>query len=145
MKICTKCKEKKELGEFNKNKSRKDGYNNICRVCSNAHSKERYQLNKESHKKVVKERNNRIMEENRRLLFEFYKQNPCIDCGNSNPVVLECDHRKDDVKFKNVSYLVSNAYSWETIQKEIDKCDVRCSNCHRIKTAEQLGWYKGLL
>lgn len=145
MKICTKCKEGKPFDEFNKNKSRKDGYNNICRICSNTHSKDHYQLNKETHKKAVKERNNKVLEENRRLLFEFYKQNPCIDCGENNPIVLECDHRYGEVKVNTVSYLVGNAYSWSTIQTEIDKCDVRCANCHRIKTAKQLGWYKGLI
>jgi hypothetical protein len=36
MKICTKCKIEKELTEFNKRKSNKDGLNNFCKICYNA-------------------------------------------------------------------------------------------------------------
>lgn len=145
MKVCTKCKIEKELSDFNKNKSKKDGYNNICRVCSNANSKKYYQENKEEHIKTVRLISDNNLKNNRRLLFEYYQDNPCIDCGEDNPVVLECDHRDDEEKFKNVSKLVSGGYSWKVIEKEINKCDVRCANCHRIRTAEQLGWYKGLI
>ena len=40
-----------------------------------------------------------------------------------------------------VSKLV-HGYSSEKIKKEIEKCDVRCANCHIKKTIKQLKWYK---
>ena len=142
-KKCTVCKDTKIVSEFNKNKTTSDGLNNICRVCSNAQSKRYYIENKEKHLESVKVRrdNNRL--ENRQKLFNFYKNNPCIDCGESDPIVLELDHKDDVEKKGNVSEMME--YSWTTIEIELSKCDVRCANCHRRRTAIQQGWYKNVL
>lgn len=67
----------------------------------------------------------------------------CVDCGyNAHPVALHFDHRPGVDKIKNVSQLL--AYDWEVVQAEIDKCDVRCANCHAIVTASRgsSGWNK---
>lgn len=144
-KICTICKTSKNKTEFNKNKSRKDGYNTICRICSNERSKLYYQENKEHHKKVIRERTNKVILENRQKLFEYYSNNSCVDCGNDNPIVLELYHRDDVIKINEISNMVHSGYSWEIIEKEINKCDVRCSNCHKIRTSKTQGWYKGLI
>ena len=37
--------------------------------------------------------------------------------------------------------LVSQGYTWKTIKKEIDKCEVRCRNCHKIRTYKQFNYY----
>jgi hypothetical protein len=144
-KKCTVCKEDKELCEFNKNKTKKDGLNNVCRECSNKNSKKHYSNNKNKHKENVKLRNDKITKENRKKIFEFYKTHPCVDCGESNPIVLECDHKIQSEKKYGIAMMVQNAYSWESIEEEIKKCDVRCANCHRIRTAKQLGWYEDLI
>lgn len=87
---------------------------------------------------------------NRAKLFDYLKQHPCVDCGESRPEVLEFDHvRGKKVRGKDgctidVSSMVSRKYSWKAIEKEIKKCDVRCANCHRIRTVKTRGWYKGL-
>ena len=75
----------------------------------------------------------------RALLFEYLSKRPCIDCGENDPVVLEFDHRDPKTKSKKVSRILSGHYSWLVIQQEIDKCDIRCANCHRRKTYIQLG------
>jgi len=57
-------------------------------------------------------------------------------------IVLEFDHDED--KERSISQLVLDGVSWLRISQEIDKCKVRCANCHRKRTAKQLGWYKHL-
>lgn len=46
-KVCSKCNIDKDLGEFHKDKSRKDGYVNICKECKNSYSKQYRIDNKE--------------------------------------------------------------------------------------------------
>lgn len=48
------------------------------------------------------------------------------------------------MKVDAISSMVKAQYAWRTILDEITKCDVRCSNCHKLKTAESYGWYTDL-
>ena len=82
---------------------------------------------------------------NKLKVLEYLEGHPCIDCGNSNPIVLEFDHRIPSEKSFAVGRAVNGSHrSWKLIKSEIDKCDVRCANCHKIRTCEQQDWFKGL-
>ena len=70
-------------------------------------------------------------------LLNFLSTKNCLDCGENDPIVLEFDHREPSDKFKPISRLLSGHYSWESVLKEIQKCEVRCANCHRRKTYKQ--------
>ena len=72
-------------------------------------------------------------------MWDYLKKHPCVDCGEKNPIVLEFDHLRD--KLIEVSRLVQYT-SINKVQSEIEKCEIRCANCHRRKTAIQFGWYK---
>ena len=72
-----------------------------------------------------------------RLAGMIKKEKGCIDCGyNKHAVALQFDHINDDKK-DNVSNLIRSDYAWSTILEEIDKCEVRCSNCHAVVTARR--------
>ena len=59
---------------------------------------------------------------------------PCKDCGGVFPVyVMDFDHRDPGDKEALISHLV-NALSLRRLVAEMAKCDVVCSNCHRIRT-----------
>ena len=56
-----------------------------------------------------------------------------MDCGQSYPsYVMDLDHRGD--KVRNVARMVSLGLGEATVLAEIAKCDVVCSNCHRLRT-----------
>jgi len=58
MKVCTKCKEEKNLFDFPKNKRKNDGYHYQCKVCVNNTSKTYHQNNKEKRNKYIKQYQN---------------------------------------------------------------------------------------
>ncbi|MGE2688422.1 hypothetical protein [Mycolicibacterium pulveris] len=61
---------------------------------------------------------------------------PCVDCGEDDPVVLEFDH-VTGVKLRDVGSMARGGWNLAAIQSEIDKCEVRCANCHRRVTARR--------
>lgn len=63
----------------------------------------------------------------------------CIDCGYAaHAAALQFDHIENNKK-SNVSDLIRSDYAWNTIQQEIDKCVIRCANCHAVITAQRRG------
>src|SRR5271163_4663571 len=95
-----------------------------------------YQKNKVQHQKNVHRRKYEVKAENRLKILEHFKSHPCVDCGVTDPDMLTFDHVTGQKKME-VSTLVIDGYSWTTIQKEIDKCVVRCWNHHMKRTAEE--------
>ena len=138
MKICTLCKQDKPLNEFNKKNSSRDGLQNVCRSCNRVRSKRYYKENHDKHRVAVRERNKILKARNREYVANYLSTHPCVDCGNPDLRVLEFDHVSGD-KIDGVGRLMSSGMSINVIQTEIDKCEVRCRNCHTIKTYERLG------
>lgn len=70
----------------------------------------------------------------------------CVDCGYSNILALEFDHREPTEKNFTISTFVSKSFAspkrFELLRKEIEKCDVVCSNCHTIRTARKFGSWR---
>ena len=90
-----------------------------------------YKKNKNSRYKQIKDREKSIRDK-----FSSYKSSKsCSKCGENTPVSLDFHHIKDN-KRKNVSYMVSNGFGWDSLIKEMAKCVVLCSNCHRIEHYE---------
>lgn len=76
----------------------------------------------------------------REYVWSYLELHPCIDCGETDPVVLEFDHISE--KTIAVSHMNQIGADIDKVQMEIDKCVVRCANCHRRKTSVQFGWYR---
>lgn len=100
------------------------------------YQKDWYIKNKEVHLGRAKIRNGKQKLINQSNLVEYLNTHPCVDCGETDIVVLQFDHVRG-VKIDSVSNMIKNVSSWETIFKEIQKCDIRCANDHARKTARQ--------
>lgn len=103
-----------------------------------------YKNNIDYYVKKARRRNKKVREEAHRRIFEYFSTHPCVDCGETDPLVLEFDHIESKNKDAAVSVMVRTLKSWERILEEIEKCEVRCANCHRRRTAKQQGWYRYL-
>jgi len=101
-----------------------------------AASKRHYEANKQKIIDRSKKKNIESRKRNKDYIASVKKLASCVDCGESNPIILEFDHVRGKKK-SNVSDMANQPYSIEAVQKEIDKCEVRCANCHRIVTYER--------
>jgi len=109
MKTCSKCGETKELTEFH---SAGNGYlRGECKVCQ---------------KKVVKQREKNIREQ----YVSWKKTLKCNRCGFDDYRALQFHHERD--KEHNIANMLRDGYSLNNIQKEAEKCEVLCANCHQI-------------
>ncbi len=110
-----------------------------CRVCHAAYRRSHYFRNRPEYIGREVDRTRRRRTENRRLLRAYLRSHPCVDCGESDILTLQFDHRDRATKRQDVGLLVIGK-PWSVVSAEIEKCDVRCANCHRRRTASQLGW-----
>ena len=106
---CPRCIRIKPVSEFYK---RRDGRASVyCIPCSAADSLER-----------------QIAFKNRAML---YKGGKCIRCGFTGPAVCFDFHHRDR-SGKEACLNIIGKRKWDRAVKELDKCDLVCSNCHRI-------------
>lgn len=95
-------------------------------------------------KKCTIEENNKASMKRRyaaqQYVFDYLKKHPCVDCGENNILTLEFDHKDPNLKLDNICLMIGDGKVVEKIQLELDKCEVRCANCHKIKTFKQQNW-----
>ena len=110
-----------------------------CRECRDTQHRAMYAISSE--KDSIRYSARMRVLENKRVaqlfLLEYKNTHPCIDCGFSDPRALQFDHVRG-TKHKNVSLLIRGKNkALLTLKNEIDKCEIRCANCHSIKTLNE--------
>ena len=112
----------------------------MCVECFRAYRREHYRQNRQAYveRNVALFRARRL--EWQRRLCAYLRDHPCADCGEADPIVLEFDHRDPATKTHTLNWLVRRGHAWPTVLEELAKCDVRCANCHRRRTAVQFNW-----
>ncbi len=137
MKTCSKCNLPKEDLDFNCKSKSKGIKHSACKVCQGNATKLHYKNNSGPYKIRAREYRVKLQEK----FAEWLSDKFCVDCGEKDPVVLDCDHVSGEKQF-NISDMIRNSKSWELILEELAKCEIRCSNCHRKRTAKQFSWKK---
>lgn len=128
-KKCSRCQELKQKNDFYFKNKKLNKLQNICKTCQNTYHKKYYDQNKDAYISNSKKRNIRYRSNNKTFIDEFKNNKSCLFCQEKTPVCLDFHHIKN--KRLNVSRMKNYAYSIKTIKKEIDKCIIICSNCHR--------------
>jgi hypothetical protein len=87
-----------------------------------------YRKNKQSYSEKA-----RKWEGKAKLFIDSKKDKPCADCGvKYHPCAMDFDHLPGSEKSFNIS--AGKKVSMKRLMAEIAKCEVVCSNCHRIRT-----------
>ena len=111
-KICSQCLILKPISDFYVKKGYKSPQSK-CKSCFNRYCSDRWI--------------------NKKIKFIEYKGSKCSDCGISYPeepyVIFDFHHRNPEDK--EFDWTKLRLLSNDKITKEINKCDLLCSNCHR--------------
>jgi hypothetical protein len=135
--FCTKCGLEKAESEFTWS-IRGIKRHSSCNTCRAKAQSGYYEKTKPMQLKYKSERQVAKREEARTFVFTYLSKHPCVDCGESDPLVLTFDHVRATKKMA-VSQMVNQGYSQEALQEEIDKCEIRCMNCHMRREKERRG------
>ena len=141
MKRCPTCHQRKPVEEFSWKDKARGRRCSTCRECMRVYIRNHYSNNVEYYVAKAKRRKKVYNEQTYKMILDYLLLHPCVDCSESDPVVLEFDHVEKGTKIAAISEMIRRQNAWDTIAKEIAKCEVRCANCHRRRTALQLGWH----
>jgi len=90
---------------------------------------QRLQVMPQSEAEGVRQRRSKA---DRREAVDRYKAfKGCFDCGEKDPICLDLDHDDPTQKCASVAEMISWGWFLERLEAEIQKCTVRCANCHR--------------
>ena len=139
---CGGCGTDKPLTEFNWRRKAQGQRDNLCRPCRAAYHRLHYERNRQRYVDQARVRKQALARARTRYLIDFFASNPCSDCGEPDPVVLEFDNLGD----KLVAIVQSLPYrAWDSILAEMAKCEVVCANCHRRRTATRAGFLRAVM
>ena len=141
MKRCPRCQEHKPFSDFYVRALSTGAPTSYCKRCQNSYCKLHYGRYKTRHNRRRYLNKRACVKRNRAYMLQYLLRSPCVDCGEGDPVVLEFDHVTGE-KITEVCLLAWSGCSLSQLRRKMLKCEVRCANCHRRKTARERSWYR---
>lgn len=115
VKVCSRCKQEKDIGEFRVRRNYNNGnpvVHGVCKAC-----------NYESHILRIKSTKLRLVK---------MKGGKCLECGYSkNLSAMDFHHRNPEEKEYSWAELITMFGQWDKVLAEVEKCDLLCARCHR--------------
>jgi len=138
-KCCSWCREEKPLHAFAFSDRKTGQRQSLCRACHAIARRDHYLRNRPDYIAWAMRQSRQRHDEQAALVDEYLGSHPYVDCGESDIRLLEFDHLDGTTKVMDLSAMVGRRNTRKLIE-EIAKCDVRCVNCHRRRTAAQFDW-----
>lgn len=119
-KVCLSCFEEKPITDFKWASIPKQLRATRCRECFR---------DIERHYKPRR----RVVNQTRKaeIISRFKEGKRCLFCEENTPVCLDFHHTDPSTKETTLANLIHRGYSIERIEREVKKCVLICSNCHR--------------
>lgn len=129
-KRCICCERELPVTEFRSKNKITGKRHGKCSDCLRAYYRDYYKKNGSAWETKYVPRMRERIRELKDFIREYLQGHPCVDCGEDDIRVLEFDHVRGR-KFQAVTKMTHSGYGVEKLAKEIEKCEVRCCNCHR--------------
>lgn len=126
-KICTICKSEKTINNFSWKKKSENKKHSVCKSCKKDIDNSYYSFSKKR-RKSIRKRASKNYEYLKEYTQRLKKIGKCKNCGDHRWYVLDFHHTEN--KEEGISNLLKGC-SIEKLKKEIRKCTLLCSNCHR--------------
>lgn len=130
-KICSCCKQEKNVNDFWKRARAKDGYTSACKDCMRIMNQKSYKNFWAKNRARIDSNHYRITEMMREKCNQIKHERCCNFCKENDPICLDFHHKVPKQKTLSISAMINRHSSWDKISLEIDKCAVVCANCHR--------------
>ena len=139
---CRTCKTYKPVEDMTKNRNLPGGITTSCKPCSAARTKKYYTDNREKRAAQLKKSTKARRDARSEWLRDLKGLTPCVDCGKTyHYCQMDLDHRPGEEKHAVLQARPQMGFwnffrerSLADVEAEIAKCDVVCSNCHRMRT-----------
>ncbi len=126
-KQCPKCSKILPLNEFSKKGTRpSQSHCHKCKACQRIYSKEHYRLNRTRHLAKHYRYHATVVD----FVQNYKTNNPCLDCKQFfHFSAMDFDHVVGTKSFN-----LSACRSMPQVKNEMQKCELVCANCHRLRT-----------
>jgi len=129
-KYCKFCNSQKPEIDFNFYNKVENKRHTKCKSCTKLYHNLHYKLNKDKYLKKGKESQDKLIKSNSDYVNNLKSKKGCSYCNEHDFACLDFHHIDPNTKKFSIARAITS-YGLELILKEIQKCEIICSNCHR--------------